>query len=198
MEPKYKEYYEKAEEHSGTQKGLLNPVEGLERARYIMVSYLVGAYGTENNIKPHVLDIGCGYGDLSAYLGAEITYTGVDTIPWIFRAAIAKYPNKEFQMVDMETPYWVLEGEPVDVAVLLGVLPTVTQETLPELAESVRTTAAEYVILTFYPPGENTTNSFETQTVEQLVGAFRAVDYKESTLKGDKFHVLELYLRSKA
>lgn len=197
MEPKYKEYYEKAEEHAGTQKGLLNPVEGLERARYILAAYLAGVYGSATNTKPHVLDIGCGYGDLSAYLGEEIKYTGVDTIPWIFEAAKNKYPEKDFQMVDMESNTWVISGGPASVAVMLGVLPTVTPKTLSVLAQSVREAVTDYVVLTFYPPGENTTNSFETQTVEQLVEAFGAVSHREGTLPGDKFHVLELYLRSK-
>lgn len=52
-----------------------------------------------------VLDVGCGYGDLSAYLkdlGWKGKYCGIDIVPGLIEIARKKYPEEEFHLLDLQ------------------------------------------------------------------------------------------------
>jgi len=49
----------------------------------------------------HVLDVGCGIGDLNVYLG-NVKYTGIDIRPAIIKAAKEKYPGIDFYKASLE------------------------------------------------------------------------------------------------
>jgi SAM-dependent methyltransferase len=63
-----------------------------------------------------VLDIGCGYGALAAYVPAE-GYLGVDMVPAFIEAARTKYPHHHFKLATIDE----FEGA-ADIAVLAGVM----------------------------------------------------------------------------
>ena len=70
----------------------------------------------------HVLDIGCGFGDLYAYLkcqGIPVSYTGVDLYNKFIEAGRQQHPDGDFLCVDFATDDIVPD---TDVVVMLGVL----------------------------------------------------------------------------
>jgi SAM-dependent methyltransferase len=63
---------------------------------------VLAGLGIETGSK--VLDLGCGYGDLSDYFerkGIEIDYTGYDINPDFIEFAKQKYPDKKFEICDI-------------------------------------------------------------------------------------------------
>lgn len=56
-------------------------------------------------INDSILDVGCGYGDLSAYLkemGWKGKYCGIDIVPGLIEIAREKYPDEEFHLIDLQ------------------------------------------------------------------------------------------------
>jgi len=76
-------------------------------------------------ILPHlsgdVLDLGCGYNGLAAYLGPGQAYTGVDLNPRAVERLDEKYPQHEFLVCDFDRQPLTLKRS-YDTVVMLAVL----------------------------------------------------------------------------
>lgn len=71
----------------------------------------------------HVLDIGCGFGDLYQYLkhnNVDVTYTGVDVCQEFIDVATDRHPDGQFLCTDLTTDELCDVGG--DVVVMLGLL----------------------------------------------------------------------------
>lgn len=76
---------------------------GTEERRDMRFDVLSGV-GIETGAS--VLDVGCGFADLYAYLrqrGCDVNYTGVDLVPELVEQARASHPNLDVRVQDIQT-----------------------------------------------------------------------------------------------
>ena len=77
-------------------------------------------------IQGSVLDIGCGYANLLAYLPRDVVYVGVDGGPNVYRWLLKNRPNWEFHRVDLDKDTLAL-GRKFDTVVMLAVIEHLTE-----------------------------------------------------------------------
>ena len=86
--------------HGGDMKALASGTDDRRRIRYDVLAGVGVASGSS------VLDVGCGFGTLSAELrakGLDDSYTGCDINPKIIDIARSTYPGEEFLVADIQT-----------------------------------------------------------------------------------------------
>jgi len=143
----FKGLYEEHEVHGPTAKGLMIPSEALYQGRMAMAMGIVAAW------KPaSLLDIGCGYGDLSTVLESYTRYCGIDYTHWIAKEAEKRVKTgKVYHMSFREFSSWV--PMQFEMVACLGVLATMDLADAVEMANGIDRVAARMILLSYLVKG---------------------------------------------
>jgi SAM-dependent methyltransferase len=135
----------------------------------------------------NVVDLGCGYGDLSAML-PKANYVGVDMYAHILQEAQRRYPNRKF--VEGKIDDKDLRGtfELRDVTVAAGILATVSPQNFISFMQHMQEWADRFLILTWLDP-VTYGGKLHTYTLRDMVNAlgddFKYVGHVNS-IPGDR------------
>ena len=132
-----------------TGKGLMIPDEW----RY--VGRIGVARGLLAMLNPgSLLDIGCGYGDITPALHPRCKYLGIDYTAWIVDEAKNRYPTRRFKHLSFDE-YRSQYASPGNhgggfgTVVALGVLATVDADGLVDLLDGMAALAVEHVVVSY-------------------------------------------------
>lgn len=176
MKQDFIEMYEKGKEFAGDHRGLYSSQESANRRFKATAELLRGK--VESDAPITVLDIGCGYGDLSLTLKeivGDVTYTGLEAVKWIADSAKEKCPDITVLNMTLEEAYENRESLALkfDYVVALGVLATVPKDELGEFARKMCSMAKKGVIVSYLREGEyKTDEGFSSWTADEVAEAF--------------------------
>ncbi len=117
-----KNYWKKTLEHyTDTHKQYPGEAKGLgwsKASQKIRFKVMVEAI-KDRNLDDSILDVGCGYGDLSQYTEWASHYHGIDLNQHMIEEASRRYPSLEFSIANLEelerTYDWVLASGPFNL-----------------------------------------------------------------------------------
>jgi len=103
-------YYTKTHKISpGTSQGL----DWSESSQQIRFDVLIDSIKNKSS-KDSILDVGCGYGDISQIITWTSHYRGIDLNPLIIETAKKRYPNLDFKLSNLSNEHdkydWVLSS----------------------------------------------------------------------------------------
>jgi 2-polyprenyl-3-methyl-5-hydroxy-6-metoxy-1,4-benzoquinol methylase len=137
--------YAEHERFGVTSKGLMIPDEWRYTGRVGVALGLLALLSPSS-----VLDVGCGYGDVTLGLGPTCYYVGIDYTAWIVEAARQRYPVREFQHIGFDRFHSEQIGEGgFGVVVALGILATVPPEELTGFLARLRHFATNQLVLSY-------------------------------------------------
>lgn len=136
FDEKFKKKYEAVpEQDRGTPDGLFSSGAERDVIRYRAALDLAAEHFQKlGTVK--VLDVGCGYGDLSAHVAEQFpdfTYTGVEAVDWIAQHATEKYPQHTILHGGLQDV-----GGSFDLGFALGVMASVPPESFPAFLQRLR------------------------------------------------------------
>ena len=77
---------------------------------------------SEKSSKDTILDVGCGYGDLSQYIDWTSHYMGIDLNPLMIQTAVMRYPQLSFKVADISDQKksydWILASGVFNIKVM--------------------------------------------------------------------------------
>jgi SAM-dependent methyltransferase len=97
-------YSERLKQYGSDVRALGWGSEGSQRLRFKVLSEITDLCGQT------VLDFGCGFGDLYAFLKTEVSYIGYDSDPEMLAQAKIKYPTALFIVCPREADYVLASG----------------------------------------------------------------------------------------
>ena len=137
--------YAEHERFGPTGKGLMIPDEWRYTGRVGVALGLLALLSPGS-----VLDVGCGYGDVTLGLGPTCYYVGIDYTLWIVEAARQRYPDREFQHIGFDQFHSEQIGEGgFGVVVALGILATVPPAELTGFLARLRHFATNQLVLSY-------------------------------------------------
>jgi SAM-dependent methyltransferase len=113
---KTEEYYTKAyEKFPGEVQGLDWGSRSSQDLRFRVLLEGIKKRSSEDSI----LDVGCGYGDISQFINWTPMYRGIDIVPSMIQVAKERYPKKDFLVANLSdeqhTYDWILASGPYNV-----------------------------------------------------------------------------------
>lgn len=184
LKPKFVEMYEKGEKNSDSHAGLYSSNESAARRFRALADMLVLIMGrldlTHKEVT--VLDVGCGYGDLSGFLPPNVKYSGLEPVDWIYKKAAAECNGDIFHN-DLHT-FAAAQAEPrFDFVVTLGTMATVAKDELDVFASDLCKLAKRGVFVSYLREGEyKTDEGFSSWTPDEVATGFRYPVYRENVV----------------
>lgn len=132
----------------GTSAALAIPDEWRMWGRLAMVAKAVTELGMSHGA---VVDLGCGYGDLSVML-PNADYTGLEMHEHILNEAKRRYPTKRFMQGKIDDLGVMGQFPHRDVTVAAGILATVSPKDMPYFIPYLREWTDRYLIVTWLDP----------------------------------------------
>ena len=159
----FKLMYEEHEEFGATSKGLAIPDEQDHLDRMKLAEDALSSLEFDS-----LLDIGCGFGDLSERISINVQYVGVDYTRWIIETAHERHPHHQFIHGEIKD----LPPQDVDVVAALGVISTMNKEDVPAFIEDIKKFNPKYLLISFQLEDayEGSLNSYSKAEISELVG----------------------------
>jgi len=143
LEAAPQELYERHRAHGATGKGLMIGDEWRHAGRVGIARGMLAVLNPGS-----VLDVGCGYGDVSAALHPNCPYVGVDYTGWIVEAARERYPGRVFHRAPFERFHaQQIRNGGFELVLALGVLATVPPEEAEAFCRKLADLALRHVML---------------------------------------------------
>ena len=137
--------YAEHERFGPTGKGLMIPDEWRYLGRIGVARGLLAMLNPGS-----LLDIGCGYGDITPALHPRCKYVGIDYTAWIVEEAKNRYPTRRFRHLSFDeyrSQYAKAGG--FGTVVALGVLATVDANGFVDLLDGMAALAVDYVVVSY-------------------------------------------------
>lgn len=135
--------YEEHEEFAGTSKGLMMHDEWRYSGRVGVASGIVSTMRPSS-----VLDVGCGYGDLSPFCFA---YHGIDYTSWVIDEARRRYPLARFECTEVNSLV-EMGKDPFGMVAALGILATTEKSLAEEFIAHLVMMSLSSVMLSYLDP----------------------------------------------
>lgn len=167
MEQRFIDLYNERKTDKADPAALRSTPEGTRR-RMSIAAMLIGVLDRLDSDTLKVLDVGCGFADLSEYLDKHLVeYQGVDAIDWVVEAAKAQRPNVNIIHGTIDSP----GVEQADIVVALGVLATVPRAERAEFLASLYDKANVGIVVSFLDEiyEEHIECGFYAHSVEGLI-----------------------------
>jgi SAM-dependent methyltransferase len=143
LEAEPQELYERHRAHGATAKGLMIGDEWRHAGRIGIARGMLAVLNPGS-----VLDVGCGYGDVTPALHPDCLYVGIDYTGWIVEVARERYPGRTFHHADLERFHQEqIQNGGFFLVVALGVLATVPPDQAAAFCRKLADFALRHVML---------------------------------------------------
>ena len=135
--------YERHQVHGATAKGLMIGDEWRHAGRIGIARGMLALLNPGS-----VLDVGCGYGDVTPALHPDCPYVGIDYTGWIIEVARERYPARVFHQAPFERFHQEQRQHGgFSLVLALGVLATVPPKEVAAFCGRLRDLAVQHVML---------------------------------------------------